>query len=122
MTESYEARLERLRSAAHRVKGTWKGEGADSYELEGLVGSGEITLTDVEWLIENANERDIASGPIDWHVRPTGRNQIIVEMRSRVKPTTFLAMYVDRDGWGEIKHAGDRQLTIAESLSVTHDD
>lgn len=85
---------------------------------EALVDEGELTIRDVAWLVEEASraESDIADGPINWHFKPHSKDSLIFTMRSSVKPTTWLAMYVDRDGWEAIKAAGDAEMSKAETI------
>lgn len=95
-TSEYQKRLAQLRSRAADL--------------------GKFAPEDIQWLLDNVSEVDIASDTIDWSLGPAGDGRVIFEMRSSVKPTTWLAMYIDREIWQRIKAAGDKQLGIAESL------
>jgi hypothetical protein len=113
-----DARLDHLQATIENATGQHTGPEAASLDLEALVDEGELTIRDVAWLIERARmaERDIADGPIDWHIKPHTKGVVTFTMRSSVKPTTWLSMFVDRAGWEEIKAAGDAELAKTDGL------
>lgn len=44
---------------------------------------------------------DIARGPINWHFKAEPQDgRMTFTMRSSVRPTTFLTMWLDEAGWG----------------------
>lgn len=88
----------------------------ENASLEMSVDEGELTIRDVAWLIERVDQsqRDLTEGPIDWHVKSHTKGVVTFTMRSSVRPTTWLSMYVDRAGWDEIRAAFDKEMVIAE--------
>lgn len=58
---------------------------------------------------------DVAEGNVRWYVKPYGKGRIVLTMQSEARPSTWLAMHMDRDGLTELTQAAFRQLERAEN-------